>query len=304
MPLDPNLQRRLVAELTADLCREHLDRQRGLGLFVHDLPPLDVPTFLRRLAEGTTTPTRVAVLGGTRNSFSVPSPLRLTVDPTEANRWRNDAEARAGTPCVVLKVGSAPKLNSLVSALPNISSPDLRAAVVRRAELLNDIPERRYFWKAVERATDAFPIDALLAMLAELVERSDGSRNKVLEHEPRLVHHLGLLRQDALLTSRGPGAAAQSIRRNRELVDRLRRLGDTERRNVVAAAEDEADPERRATALAILRYERSGEHDVLSSLSHAAVLRVLRPAVPPAPPGPDGEQQPQDPQNRGVRQGT
>lgn len=274
--MQPDSQR-IVAELMAGLCLDLIRRDRVLGVFAEDLPTLDLPTFLKRLSEGFDRTIRVAILGGGKITAKVPAKVALTCNPTEANRWRNDREAGAGTPCITLVVGSAPKLNSLRSAVPLIGQEELRAKLVDRAISLLDTPERRAFWRAIGASTSNFPLSWLLQYLARL-EGSAGSQAALLEEEPKLVFLLGLLRQEGRLSSKGQRNASQLLRKNRDLVEKLRNLGKNERKKVVSASEDQSKDrdEARDTAQAILRFERNGEREELAALTYDGVQALLK----------------------------
>lgn len=222
MALDTKM---LCATLLADLCIKRAFARGKLGVFVEDVPPVDVQTFVAVLGAARSS-LRVAILGG--QSVKAPSGKveALTSDPMEANRWRNDEVARAGTPTIVLVVGPAPKINSLRSALELVGTSELRAAIVARALSLLDTAERRSFWKAIERINEV-STQALLE-LAVAVEGSSKSKASLLDQEPKLVTRIGLLPSRSLFPSSGPATAKRAVKN--AIVGGQRSRADRERR--------------------------------------------------------------------------
>lgn len=267
MPVD---RRSLVAELAADVVASRFARRRGLGVFVENLPSLDPNVFLQQLAGRAAAP-RVALLGlGSAAKVKTPKGVRLTVDPTEANVWRNERDARA-TPTVVLVLGPAPKVNSLRTTLDPIGPADLRSAVVASAIALLENPERKAFWRSLGK-TSAVALDSLLALLATLKEVS--TESALLDLEPKSVHLLGLLQHPSLLASSGDSKALAALKKNLDLVDRLRDLSARDRRTLAAK-----DPEGTNQAVsAILHFARTKAFADLKELTFDDVAEALRPA--------------------------
>jgi len=272
MPVD---QRSLTAELTADLCAAKVSKRGTLGVFVEHMPALDPAAFLSQLGKAVERQVRVAVLGLAKSPGKAPANVSLTASPTEANQWRNDSEARGGTPFVTLVLGSAPKLNSLRSAVPLLGPDDLRTEAVKRAMALRSNPERDAFWKAVGKRPDLFALDSILEMLSELLGK--GRTPAVLmEIEPAQVWRLGLLRHEGLFSSKGPRGASGAIRRNLELVERFRSVGKRDRANIVRVIEQGEDEKLKACARAMLEYEATANKELLGQIDFDTVVKVLR----------------------------
>jgi hypothetical protein len=238
------------------------------------MPPLDVGVFVAWIDKNSKSLVRIAVLGGSRHNSKATLKVTLSSDPTEANRWRNDKEARLGTPFIALVMGSAAKLNSLRSAVPCLGPDQLRRSIVQRAVALLDTPERRAFWQAIGRR---FTVPALLGYLADVSARVGKSQTALLEAEPARVHLLGLLRQEGLFSAKGDRSAGDILRRNLELVERIKRLASNDRARVVRIVEShpETSPLGK-TARAMLTVARTGQKEHLEDLSFGAVLEVLK----------------------------
>lgn len=267
--------RALTAELTADLCAARISKRGTLGVFIEHVPAIDPQIFLAELGKRVTKPIRVAVLGTSKSPGKAPAKIALTTDPTLANQWRNDAEARGGMPFITLVLGFAPKLNSLRSAVPLLGPNDVRGETINRAIAMMPNPEREAFWKAVRKRPDQFPLDSIVEMVADVGNKAK-TPAALLEQEPRQVWRLGLLRHDSLFTGKGPRGAAAAIKRNLDLVDRLRSLSKRDRANVVSVLENGTDERLKACARAISEFETTHSKDQLSSLDYEAVLEVLK----------------------------
>lgn len=267
MPVD---SRTLVAELTAKLVSEQFARRRRLGVFVENMPALEPDVLLERLANPKNPP-RVALLGlGAVAKVKQLKGVRLTVDSTEANVWRNDKEAKT-TPTAVVVLGPASKVNSLRSTLELIGPAELREAVVREGIALLDNPERRALWTALGRS-NLIPLDALLAFLATI--RAARSDSALLDLEPKSVHLLGLFQHDGLTIAGAPTKAGNALRRNLELVERLRDLSVRDRRTLAVK-----DPDGRSPIVSgILRFSRTKSFDDLKGLSFDEVVDALKPS--------------------------
>lgn len=272
MPVD---QRSLTAEIAADLSAARVSKRGTLGVFVEHMPALDPAAFLAQLGRKVERPVRVAVLGLSKSPGKAPPRLELTTDPTEANKWRNDRVAREGTPLVTLVLGSAPKLNSLRSAVPLLGPEDLRAEAVKRAIALLPNPERDAFWKAVGKRPDMFALDSILALLSELSGKGR-TQAVLMEVEPTEVWRLGLLRDESLFSTKGPHGASGAIRRNLDLVDRLRSLGKRDRANVVRVVEQGSDEKLKSCARAMLEFEATANRGRLAQLDVEIVAQVLK----------------------------
>ncbi len=264
MPVDTKA---LVAELTADLVARGFTSRRGLGVFVENMPALDPTALLQRLANPAEPP-RIALLGLASKPRDIKG-VQVTQDPSIANEWRNNKDART-RPTAVLVLGPAPKLNSLRSALHLVGPEDLRTAAVENALSRLDSPERRAFWSALARAP-AISVDAILAFLE--LGRAAKSDSALMDLEPKSVHALGLLQHDALMTAGATVKARTALRRNLELVDRLRALSPRDKRTLAALdAEGTNDVVNR-----ILKFSRSKAFDDLRGLTFDDVQEALRP---------------------------
>ena len=285
-----------AAQLTADLCLERLRTPGVLGVFAERLPPLDRAAFVSVLAARAGRPIRAAILGGGAWTDAVPADVDLTVDATQANTWRHDAEARQGRPCVTLVVGQVAKVNSLRTSVPIVHASDLRLAAASRAVDALPTPERKVFWDAA--ALDpAISNSALLELAAAVVALTPRGQAAILEREPHLLHLAGLLPEPELLSARGPTAVKRLVARNREAVARIRRLSDADRRRAVTVAQDgQLGAALRAEAEVLLRLGRGGPAAELGRLTYANVAEILRDRpAPPLPTAPGAADEPEAP---------
>ncbi len=260
--------RSLVAELTAELVAARFERRRGLGVFVENMPALEAGVLLERLADSKRPP-RVALLGLGTTKVKEPKGLMLTTDPAVANEWRNNAAAKT-TPTAVLVLGPAAKVNSLRSALDLVGPAELRDVVVSSAITRLDNPERTAFWTALGR-TSAISLDALLAFWE--TTRAARSDSALLDLEPKSVYLLGLLQHGALTTALGAVKARHTMRKNLDLVERLRDLSPRDRR-ALAAKDAEGTDE---VVNRILQFARTKASEDLRGLTFDDVLQALKP---------------------------
>jgi hypothetical protein len=284
MSTDPRV---LTAEITADLCAARVTKRGTLGVFVEHVPAMDPPAFLAQLGKKVDKPIRVAVLGTSKSPGKAPAKITLTTSPTEANQWRNDVEARRGTPFVTLVLGSAPKLNSLRSAVPLLGPNELRAETIKRATALMPSPEREAFWKAIGNRPDQFALGSILELLAELTGKAR-TPAVFMEQEPAQVWRLGLIQHEALFSRQGPRGAASAIRRNLEIVDRLWDLSKRDRANIVRIVDQGDDEPLKACARAMMEFETTHDKKQLRQLDFDDVQKVLKGAeekssAPPPP---------------------
>lgn len=288
MPLDP---RHLVAEVTATLAVQTVAERRSLGAFIENFPPLDSQAFVdavgRQVGKRTL---RIALLGGT-SRVTAPAGVRVTDSPTEANVWRNDAEARRGVASITVVLGPAPKLNSLRTAVPVIEPRAFRQALTATCVGLLETPERRAFWGALEELGREISVPALVRFAAEVRDAASRSRAALMDREWRLVWHLGLLPTPTLLGTSGIRGAKSAVRKNREFARRLRQLAPAERSRLAELVEERSTPELdRQMATALLRYERSGATAHLEHLTYEDVNRLIKPPRAPKPaPEPDDD---------------
>ena len=245
-----------------------------LGAFIENVPAVDVHAFVSAVGAATSSPVRVAVLGATKRPSRTPARVELTIDPTEANRWRNDRTARDGTPAIFLVVGPAPKLNSLRTAVPVVTAAELRTAVVERTIALLDSPERRSFYRALAERAAEIPTTAVLSFAAAISAAADKSRATMLDAEPREVQRLGLIRSQGLFAAGGLAGARRALRRNLDLGRGLCALTARAREGLGALIEEGGPFAPRATAL--LRYERTGKLSDLAQLTVEEIEETLR----------------------------
>lgn len=273
-----------AARLLADICAERLRTPGVLGIFAERLPPLDRRAFIQALTEVTDRPIRIAILGGGTWTDAVPDGVELTTDATQANAWRHDAAARQGRPCVTLVVGQVAKINSLRTSVPIVHATDLRLAAATRALNALLTPERKVFWDVV--ALDpAISNTALMELAAAVVALAPRGQAAILEREPHLLHLVGLIPEPALLSARGPTALKRLLDRNRELVTRLKRLSDADRRRALTVfADTQLGAALRAEAEVLLRFGRGGPAADLGRLTYDNIVQILRDR--PAPPSP------------------
>lgn len=245
-----------------------------LGAFIENVPAVDPQAFLSAVAAAAASPVRVALLGIRKRPPRAPAKIELTTDPTEANRWRNDKTAKEGKPSIFLVMGPAAKLNSLRTAVPIVTSSDLRDAAVKRGIELLDTPERRAFYRALGERSAEIPTPALLTFVAAAVGAAERSRASLLESEPKEVRKLGLLPSASLLASGGVAGARRALRRNLDALRALRGLSPRVREHLahLIEAEDALSPR----ASSILRYEFSGRITDLGALTLEEVEETLR----------------------------
>ncbi len=123
---------------------------------------------------------------------------------------------------------------------------------------------------------------AVLEYAAGLPTLQAAGAAAVLEHEPQRTHLLGLIPEAALLTAMGAGGARRLISRNRQLVARIRRLSDKDRRRVLSVRDAVASGAAlQAEAQAVLEYGRIGAPEILARLKFENVNLVLRTGRPP-----------------------
>lgn len=275
MPLDP---RHLVAKATASLAVQTVAERRALGAFIENFPPLDAQVFVNEVGRhASDRPLRVALLGGP-DRIKAPTNIRVTTSPTEANVWRNDAEAASGTASIFMILGPAPKINSLRTAVDVVKPRALRGELAATCIALLDTPERRAFWHALEEMGSEVSVPALVRFAAGVCDAAAHSRAALMDCEWRLVWHLGLIPTQTLLRTTGLRGAKGAIRRNREFARRLRQLAPAERARLADLMEERGTPEAdRQTAAALLRFERSGAMTQLEQLTVEEVSRLLKP---------------------------
>lgn len=274
MSLDP---RQLVAEVAATLAIQTVTERRSLGAFIENFPPLDPQTFVDVVGRNAgKRRVRVALLGGNAR-VSAPAGVMVTDSPTEANIWRNDAEARRGVPSLTVVLGPAPKLNSLRTAVSVIEPRAFRQALARSCAALLETPERRAFWGALEELGSEISVPTLVRFAADVREAASRSKAALMDREWRLVWHLSLVPTPALLGSTGLRGAKSAIRKNREYVRKLRQLLPAERSRLAELVEDRGTSDAdRQMATSLLRFERSGSNSHLESLTYEDVNRLLK----------------------------
>lgn len=259
--------RGLVSELVAALLEERFARRRGIGVLVEDMPALDASVLLKCLANMKPLP-RVALLG-LATVPAHPKGIIVSTDSSQANRWRNDAEAKT-KPTATIVLGQSSKVNSLRTTLDLVGPKQLRDATVGAARDRLDTPERRAFWGAVA-GQPAVSLDCLLQFVQATAEAKTDSA--LLEVEPSVVYLLGLLKQRALSTATGLAKAKAALRRNLELVDRLRDLSAQDRK--VLSHADSLSPD--SVGGQVLRFSRTKALEDLKGLTFEDVLEVLKP---------------------------
>lgn len=264
----------LASQLLADMCVEVASARGKLGAFSEGLPELDVSEFLRQVAARMGRGSRVAILGF---SGSVPkrvAGLQLSDDPVQANQWRNDAEARNGTPLIVLALGPAPKLNSLRGVLTNVKSADLRKRLIKLCKESLRTTGRGLFLDAVLERTDEFSTSKILRYCAALKQLESQSKAALANREVALLALLGLLPSARLLGASSLAEARRALRTNLEFRRSLLSLSSKARDSLVAMVERGHAFADRATK--ILRFADTGDQSVLESLSAEDIEEVLK----------------------------
>ena len=264
-----------TAQLVGRLCVMKAGRTQ-LGVFAENLPPMNTVALVEAIGDTATEhgleKVRLALLGGSSPPPRDRKGIDLTMDPLVANRWRNDAEARAGVRLITIALGPAPKLNSLRTALHTVSVKHVREELVRLAYNWLETIERRNFWKALGDRSRDIPTVSLLeyaAMLSALSHRTAS----LLDAEPMSVYRLGLLRQEALINSKGAVHARKTLLANLKVVRSLKNLSDKNRARLSDVAED---PIHQRVAEAVLRFAVTRAHEDLKDLSLEEVREVLR----------------------------
>lgn len=243
--------KKYVAEVLADVCaRIAFDRTR-LGVFAENVPPMDAHAFLNELSKRTTRPARVALLGTSEKFAKPPAHLSVTTDPSEANKWRNDAAARSGMPGIFVVLGPADKLNSLRTAVPILSASDVRRAIITRCLDLHETPERKAFLEAIGSLTGEVSNTALAEFAAKVETASGGGKAKamLLEKERKLVTALGLIPSGRLFDANSAPTARKAIRKNIERIRALTALQPKQTALLADLAESESPFAERAAAL-------------------------------------------------------
>lgn len=252
-------------------------RKRDLGCLAEDLPPFDLRRFAAALAKSVAGPLRLAVLGYPDAVDPVVEGVDFTKSETKANTWRNDANAKKGTPLFVVVQGTVSKLKSLQSSLTVITDRELRGLLAEEAINWSDTPARRSFWQTLRRNVDLFSITGLLEFAAvgsSVVERS-GSID-LPDTEARQLHLLGLLPDRSFWMSAGERKISATLDRNADVAARLRLLPLKDRRLVAQVAEEEGGA-LAAVAQRMLQYHRTKRVETLGALDYGEVAKVLAP---------------------------
>lgn len=264
----------LASQLLADMCAEIASARGKLGAFSEGLPELEVSEFLRQVGVRMERGSRVAILGF---SGSVPkriAGLHISDDPVQANQWRNDVEARNGTPLIVLALGPAPKLNSLRGVLTNVRSNDLRKRLIKLCKDSLRTTGRGLFLDAVFERTDEFSTSKILRYCAALKQLESQGKAALASREVALLALLGLLPSARLLGASSLAESRRALRANLLLRRSLLSLSSSARYGLVAMVE--RDDAFAARATKILRFCDTAEQSVLESLSAEDIEEVLR----------------------------
>jgi hypothetical protein len=239
-----------IASLIAELCISRAVAPGRTGVFAENMPPFDTDLFLRGV-ESSKPRIRVALLGGP----SIKTTETVTADPMVANKWRNDEAARKGTRSIYLVLGPASKINSLRSALPNVSASDVRAFVIQRLIALHATPERKAYLGAVAALSGDIPITPLMLYAETLGEAASKGASALLFAEPHALRKLGIVPYQAITQSPTIPVARKAIRRSLRLVEKLKSL--TPKLRAALAQIIEAGAEGADEAARILKFNRT-----------------------------------------------
>lgn len=263
--------RNFTARLLAGLCVEAAREPGRIGALAENMPALDAAGFVRAVAEGRPG-ARVAVLGDAKARLPALKAVTVTTDPAEANKWRNDADAKRGVPLFVLALGQTAKLNSLRTALQLVGAADLRRAAVRQAIDALRAPEREVLWRLLASHTGEIPTAKLLDLAAAI---EGAPRGKLVDREAANLYRVGLVPSDSLLGAKGQAAAEKALRKTFDTLERLRDL-KTEDRDRLARMLKEGGGQEKDLAKQVLRYASSHKDEDLEGLTEEGVREALR----------------------------
>jgi hypothetical protein len=266
-------EHQFAARFLADVCVKRAFQGRKFGVFVENVPRIDLPTFVGAVGEYAPDKVRLALLGGTKGWSDGTRRVQLTSDPSVANQWRNDLEARGGRRTIFVVLGAAPKLNSLRTAVPQLTPKDLRQELFDRCLRLLDSPERRAFLTAVLSERGQIPLAAFIAFAAEIEHAGRRSTAALMDVEPKAVRYLGLLQSPSLHSAQGPVAARRAVRRNLDLIQNLRSLQPGLRTLLSELVERKHALAPRAAS--ILRFADSGRLGDLGDMTLEEVSEAL-----------------------------
>jgi len=263
--------RTFTARLLAGLCVEVAEDPGRIGALAENMPPLDSATFVRAVAEARPG-ARIAVLGDAKVRMPSLKSVTLTTDPAEANKWRNDADAKRGVPLFVFALGQTAKLNSLRTALQIVAASDLRRVAVRRAIDALRSPEREVLWSLLGARTGEIPTAKLLDLAAAI---EGAPRAKLVDLEAENLYRVGLVPSDSLLGAKGPAAAEKALRKTFDTLERLRDFSTDDRDRLARMLKDGSAKEK-DLAKQVLRYASSHKDQDLEGLTEESVRDALR----------------------------
>lgn len=278
-------------------------RKKDIGVIAEDLPSMDFDILADSLKQGTNKPLRLVLLGYSEAKLKSNKDVLFSSDVTEANRWRNDKEAREGMPLFILARGSVSKLKSLKSSLPVIGDRDLRHFLKDEAISWHDIPLRRALWAHLAENKVDFTLNTLLDFASSgqgVVTRS----NKVdlPDYEAKALYKLGLLPYRGLRDLSGESQVSKHLDSNQALVKRLRRLTKKDLlklTQLIAQVEEtgqgESENPRVETAKRILRYSKHKQREDLNDLDFDVVSDLFKPTKPEKKKGDTSDNEPQKP---------
>lgn len=262
------------AKVLAELCVAKAFSGGRLGVFVENVPAIDLQAFVSAVNAAAPSKVRIALLGTKTKIGRTPKNIEVTTNPAVANSWRNDKAAREGCPGIFVVLGPTPKVNSLRTVVPVLTARDIRQALLQRCQILLNTPERVAFYKAVGERTGDIATSTLFKFASLLEAAAAKGKATLMEVEPREVKVLGLIPSTSLFNAQGSSSARRVVRKNLDLVRSLRNLQPKLRDSLSSLIETRHALAARATA--ILNFENTGDFSDLGNLTLEEIEETLR----------------------------
>lgn len=259
-------------EMTASVLAAKLDAAK-IGVVVKGLVGIDPAAVASYVSQSLQRHLHVCAVGYDEMGLGTGG-VTLTSSLEQAVDWRSTPELAGAL--VVFAMDDAPKLHSL-SDLDTVSERDITDHVLTYAEseLAENYP-RGNFWRALVHESATLPLELVEQFVrAVLADRS--SQEAILDN----LWRLGLLRDPLLI--QGNQDSRQRLVRNRELLAELGLLSDESRKRltrVLTSASGARHENLRQSFLAIQRYFRTGNTDVLKSLGLDVVEELIKAGSP------------------------
>lgn len=256
-----------------------VDKVKGnaLGALGEYLPSCDVSKLAEEIGRRLGKPFRLALLGTNTKDVTSKGRVEVTYSVSEANRWRNDADAKKGKRVFVFVTGMVSKLPSLRDVLLPVSEKDLREIVFKRAASWLELPEHRAFWGFLYRNPDIFTLRYLVEFAASCEEVATRSNKHDLpDFEQKNAWMIGMIPHVKLLATQGEKNVEKVAKPNLEMVRRLRVLSKKDRMTITNVIEDERTLEAlRSAAKSMLEFARTKKRQALQALDFEQVVAVL-----------------------------